>query len=146
MYDKQDPSAIYELLSPQLITFQSEPPDIITLESLLESQHSTTPICSSYDLSKPFSVNMAALQISFSLDPLQNATLLASFAACPEQRSRDLSLRVLENGYLHLTQEELDTCIGMLLVKRCYEIKEEQEETDAESQYCEGSSDLKMAL
>ena len=84
MYDKQDPSAIYELLSPQLITFQSEPPDIITLDSLLESQHSTTPVSSSYDLSKPFSVNMAALQISFSLDPLQSATLLASFAACPE--------------------------------------------------------------
>ena len=65
---------------------------------------------------------------------VRSLTLLASFSIDEVPRSRDLSLNLSETGHLTLTQTEIDSCYGMLLVTRCLKVEAVDAETDTETE------------
>ncbi len=101
----------------------------LTLDYLLSPVHPSTP---TYDLSKPFESNLLILTPPHIIPVPSALTLLASFSTDTDPRSRDLSLSLSESGHLTLTQSEIDSCLGMLLVKRCNFKVENDDDTDVE--------------
>ena len=89
-----------------------------------------------YDLSRTFQSNLFSLTQALNLTYLntQSLTLLAAFSVDEVPRSRDLSLNLSETGHLTLTQTEIDSCYGMLLVSRCMKVEVVDIDTDTETE------------
>jgi hypothetical protein len=105
-----------------------------------------------YDLSRTFRSNLLTLTQALDLncvDPL-SITLLASFSIDETPRSRDLSMNLSETGYLTLTQTEIESCIGMLLVtlvtRELDTLTETETDTETEEDRIVNKSNLKMAI